>query len=83
MAVILNLLDLVKVLFQGFAGMGSVIPSLSFLDDGHDSLVPDDNLDVNRVVHLAENPTLIFIFNVDVVKKLQPEGLKFVSIVLE
>ena len=83
MTVVLDLLNFVEVLFQGFACMRSVVPSLSFLDDCHDSLVSDDNLNVNRVVHLAENSTLIFVFNIDVIKKLQPESLKFVSIVLK
>ena len=83
MAVILDLLDLIKVLLQGFTGMRCIVPPLGLLNNRHDCLVSDHDLDIDRVVHLAEDPALIGITDIDIVKKLEPEGLQFIGIVLK
>lgn len=81
--VALNLFDLVKVLFQGLARMGSAVPPRRFLDDGRDGLVFDYGAHVDRVVHAAEDAVLVRVRHVDVAQQLQPQGFELVRVVLE
>lgn len=57
--VALDLFDLVEVLFQGFARVGSAVPTRRFLDDGCDRHVLDHGAHVDRVVHAAEDAVLV------------------------
>lgn len=83
MAVVFDLLDLVKVFFESFAGIGRVIPSLGLLDDRCYRLVLDHSANVDGIVHSAEYAALIRILHTHILQQLQPEGLQLVGIVLE
>ena len=83
MAVILDLLDLLKVLAECLACILCSDPALSLLRDRHDCLVLDHCADVDRVMHATEDTTLIRVLNFDELKQLQPQGLQLVSIVLK
>ena len=63
MAVVFDLLDLVKVFFKSFAGIGRVIPSLGLLDDRCYRLVLDHSANVDGIVHSAEYAALIRILH--------------------
>ena len=80
---VLNLVDLVKVLLELLARVLRAIPPRRFLDDRHDDLVLDHRVDVNRVVHAAEDAALVRVAHVEVVEQLQPERLQLVCIVLK
>ena len=80
---VLDLVDLVEVLLQLLARMLSAIPPSRLLDYRHDDLVFNHRVDVNRVVHAAEDATLVRVSHVEVVEKLQPERFQLISIVLE
>lgn len=82
-AVLLDLLDFLKVFLKGFRSMWRVVPFRRFFNNCSDRSIFNDNSDVDGIVHAAENPALIRIRHIHVLEKLKPEGLKFVSIVLE
>lgn len=79
----LDLLNLVKVLLQMLAGTLGSIPALSFVDNRSDSFVLDNCVYIDGVVHATENTILVRVAHIEVVKKLEPERLKLVRIVLE
>ena len=83
MAVIFDLLNLVQVFFESFAGVGRVVPSLGLFDDRCYRLVLDHSANVDRIVHTAEYAALIRILHTHILEQLQPEGLQLVGIVLE
>ena len=68
MAVIFYLLDLVQVFFEGFAGIGRVVPSLSLFDDCCYRLVLDHSANVDGVVHTAEYAALIRILHTHILQ---------------
>ena len=68
MAVILDLLDLVQVFFESFAGIGRVVPALGLLDDRCYRLVLDHSADVDGVVHSAEDAALIRILHTHILE---------------
>ena len=74
MTIVFDLLDLIKVFLQHFAGLLGAVPSGGLVDDCHDGLVADNSPDIDRVVHPAEDPTLVGVLHVNVIKQLQPEG---------
>ena len=82
-AVVLDLLDLVKVLFEGLARVRGIVPPLRLLNDRRDRLVFDDGADVDLVVHGAEDAILIRILHLHVLQQLQPQRLQLVRVVLE
>ena len=61
---VLNLVDLVKVLLELLARVLRAIPPRRFLDDRHDDLVLDHRVDVNRVVHAAEDAALVGVWDI-------------------
>ena len=68
MAVILDLLDLIEVFFESFAGVGRVIPSLGLLNDRCYRLVLDHSADVDGVVHSTEDTALIRILHAHILE---------------
>ena len=70
MAVILDLLDLLKVLTKCLACILRADPTLSLLRDRHDCLVLDHCADVDRVVHTTEDAALIRVLNFDKLEQL-------------
>jgi len=72
---VFDLVDLVKMLLQLFARVWGAIPARRLLDNRHDDFVLDHRVDINRVVHAAEDATLIQVANVQIIEKLQPERL--------
>ena len=65
---VLDLLDLVEMLFELLARVRRPIPARCFFDDRHDRLVLNNRVDVNGVVHAAEDATLIRVAHVQVVQ---------------
>ena len=75
MAIILYLLNLIEVLFQCLARMRRIVPPLCLFDNSRDRLVLDDDADVDRVVHLAEDAALVCVCHINVLQQLEPERL--------
>ena len=68
MAVIFDLLDLVQVFFESFAGVGRVVPPLGFFDDRCYRLVLDHSANVDGVVHTTEYAALIRILHTHILQ---------------
>ena len=83
MAIRLYLLYFVKVLFESLARVGCIVPAFCLVNDCHNSLVLYDNANVNRVVQMTENSALVRISYIDILQKLQPEGLQLICVVFE
>jgi len=81
--VALDLLDLVQVLFQGLACMLGPFPAGCLSDDGLNSFVLDHRVNVNGVVHPAEDAALVDVPHVHEVQQLEPQRLQLVCIVFE
>ena len=81
--VLLNLLDLLQVLSENFGGMRRIVPSGCFIDNCLDRVILDDRLDVDGVVHAAEDAALVGIWDIYVFKELEPEGFKLLSVILK
>ena len=81
--VLLNLLDLLQVLSENFGGVRRIVPSGRFLDNRLDRGILNDRLDVDGVVHAAEDAALVGIWDIYVFKELEPEGFKLLSVILK
>ena len=81
--VLLNLLDLLQVLSENFGGVRRIVPSGGFLDNRLDRGILNDRLDVDGVVHAAEDAALVGIWDIYVFKELEPEGFKLLSVILK
>ena len=81
--ILLNLLNLLKMFLQSLGSMWCVVPLGGLFDYGSDRRIFNHDSDVDRVVHTSENPTLICVWNINILEELKPESFKFVSIVLK
>ena len=61
--------------FELLARVGCTVPPRRFFDYRHDDLVLDHRVDVDRVVHAAEDAALVGVAHIQVVEQLQPERL--------
>ena len=64
--VLLNLLDLLKVLLEDFGSMRCIVPLRCFFDNRLDGGILDHGFNVDGVVHAAENPTLVSVWHVNI-----------------
>ena len=55
------------MLFELFARVGCAVPPRRFFDYRHDDLVLDHRVDVDRVVHAAEDAALVGVAHIQVV----------------
>ena len=64
--VLLDLLYLLQMLLEDFGSMWCIIPLRCFFDNRLNRRILDHGLNVDRVVHAAENATLVGVWHVNI-----------------
>ena len=68
MAISLDLLNFVKMLFKSLTRVSCVVPSLCLIDYCHNGLILDHDANVDGVVHVSEDSALVRVANIDILQ---------------